>query len=164
MKKSEGQYVPRARQDGLIVRELPNEVLIYDLDRDQAHCLNQTAALVWKGCDGRTTVAEITRLLAKDLSAPVDEKVVWFALGQLSKNHLLEEQVKLPATVAGISRRDLVRVLGIAVAIPLVTSIIAPLAANAQSPRCSGVCKTSADCNIAAGCFCNTSVGRCALG
>ena len=51
--------LPRARKDGLVIKELSNETLVYDLERDEAHCLNQTAGLVWKQCDGRTTVTKI---------------------------------------------------------------------------------------------------------
>ncbi len=40
--------LPHGRKDGLVVKELGNETLVYDLERDEAHCLNQTAALVWK--------------------------------------------------------------------------------------------------------------------
>ena len=31
--------LPTVRQEGLIVHELPDEVLIYDIARDKAHCL-----------------------------------------------------------------------------------------------------------------------------
>lgn len=37
--------LPAVRHEGLIVQELSDEVLIYDLDRDKAHCLNPTADL-----------------------------------------------------------------------------------------------------------------------
>ena len=39
---------PRARTEGLVVTELPDELLVYDLERHRAHCLNPTAALVFK--------------------------------------------------------------------------------------------------------------------
>ena len=32
--------LPVARQKDLIVRELSDEVLVYDLNTDKAHCLN----------------------------------------------------------------------------------------------------------------------------
>ena len=41
------QY-PVARKSGLVVQEMPDEVLVYDLNSNKAHCLNQTAASVWK--------------------------------------------------------------------------------------------------------------------
>ena len=39
--------MPRARQDELVVEELQDETLVYDLERHKARCLNRTAALVW---------------------------------------------------------------------------------------------------------------------
>ena len=39
---------PRARTEGLVVTELPDELLVYDLERHRAYCLNPTAALVFK--------------------------------------------------------------------------------------------------------------------
>jgi hypothetical protein len=141
MKQNAGGRVPRARTEGLVIQELPDEVLVYDRDRDKAHCLNQTAALVWKYCDGKTTVTDMAKRLERDLkSGRVDEKVVWYALGQLSKDHLLEETVVPPAILAGMSRREMVRVLGLAavVAVPLVTSIVAPTPAQAATCLPSG--------------------------
>jgi hypothetical protein len=144
---------PHARKEGLLVQELPDEVLVYDLERHEAHCLNPTAALVWKHCDGRTTVSEMVRLLEKSLETSVDEDVVWCALNQLEKDKLLREPLAWPIGVERISRRELVRRLGIgaAIAIPLVTSIVAPTTAYAGSICNTGApCSTSADCS--AGC------------
>jgi Coenzyme PQQ synthesis protein D (PqqD) len=142
MKQNAGGRVPRARTEGLVIQELPDEVLVYDRDRDKAHCLNQTAALVWKYCDGKNTVPGIAQKLQRDLETDsIDDKVVWFALGQLDKDHLLEETVVPPAVMAGMTRRELVRTLGVAavVALPLVTSIIAPTPAQAATCKASGV-------------------------
>ena len=50
---------PMARQNGLVVQEMPDEVLVYDLDTNKAHCLNNSAALVWRACDGTNSVADI---------------------------------------------------------------------------------------------------------
>ena len=38
--------MPRVRQDELIVEDLQDETLVYDLERHKASCLNGTAALV----------------------------------------------------------------------------------------------------------------------
>src|SRR5689334_6746520 len=89
--KSNRQTKPRARKDGLIIQALPDETLVYDLERDRAHCLNQTASLIWERCDGQSTTKEIAQLLAKTLNHPIDEKIVWVALDQLDRNHLLRE-------------------------------------------------------------------------
>jgi hypothetical protein len=153
VKEKRTKTAPLARKDGLLVQELSHEVLVYDLERDKAHCLNPTAALIWKHCDGRTSVNEITRLLEKSSGVSVDEDVVWCALNQLEKDRLLQEPMAWPAGVERISRRELVRRLGIgaAIAIPLVTSIIAPTAAYAGSPLCNTgtPCTTDAQCSAA---------------
>jgi hypothetical protein len=141
---------PLARVRGLIVQELADEVLVYDEDRNKAVCLNQTAALVWKYCDGETTVASMARQLERDLKTEaVDEKIVWYALDKLGKDHLLVEPPVPPAVLAGMSRRELVRVLGVAavVAIPVVTSIVAPTVVEAATCLAPGQpCGTSAQC------------------
>ena len=67
--------MPRARQDELIVEELQDETLVYDLKRHKAHCLNRTSALVWRRCDGRTTVAEVAALRERELKIPADQAV-----------------------------------------------------------------------------------------
>jgi len=132
------------------VRELDNEVLIYDTNNDKAHCLNETAALIWQQCDGHATPAEISRTLSQQLGTTIDERVVWFALKQLSRDHLLEEELTPPAIfTAGLNRREMVRVLGLAavVAVPLVTSIVAPTPAQAATCLPDGAsCTTGEEC------------------
>jgi hypothetical protein len=134
------QLAPEARQDQLVVKELAGETLIYDERAHKAHCLNQTAAFVWKHCDGCTNVAQIARLLEKQMKTAVSEQVVWFALRQLENSRLLKESVPSPAPASRMTRRELVRNLGIAAAItvPLVTSIVAPTATEAQTRTCAG--------------------------
>ena len=129
------QTLPRARQRELVTREVAGELLVYDRSSDKAHCLNRAAALVWLHCDGHTTVAEMTQLLARELKTPVAAEVVWFALDELKKSSLLEQPWARPPRVDRISRRTLVKRLGIAAAVtvPLITSIVAPTAAAAAS-------------------------------
>ncbi|HEV7375046.1 MAG TPA: PqqD family protein [Pyrinomonadaceae bacterium] len=137
---------PRARKEGLLVQELPNEVLVYDLERHKAHCLNPTAALIWKHCDGRTTVSDMVRLLENSLETSVDEDVVWCALNQLEKDHLLGDKVAWPVGMEPISRRTLIRRVGMAaVLLPLITTIAAPTA-QAGTSNCvpqGGACSAA---------------------
>jgi hypothetical protein len=123
-----------ARRQQLIVQELPDELLVYDNDRYQAHCLNRLAASIWKHCDGRTTPAEIARRVTAATDSPVTEEMVWHALYQLSEFHLLEESEAHMVAAAPISRRELMMRLGnVAVALPLVSTILAPAAAQTGS-------------------------------
>jgi hypothetical protein len=138
------KQAPLARQASLIVKELPDETLVYDLETDKAHCLNETSARVWKSCDGRTSVSEITRRLGAKLESPVDEAVVWLALDQLEKFKLLEKAPAKPAHLSGITRRQVIARLGIAaVALPLIISIVSPTAQAAGSVLPIGSCCTN---------------------
>src|SRR5476651_382578 len=140
MRQARNQSKPLARKEGLVIQALPDEVLVYDLDRDRAHCLNQTAAFVWQHCDGRTSTVEIARSLSKKVNASVDEKVVWFAIDQLGRNHLMATLPVPPQSVAGLNRREMVRALGLAaaVAVPVVASIVAPTPAQATTCVAAG--------------------------
>jgi hypothetical protein len=148
--KKYAERMPRARQEGLIIEDLPGEVLVYDSERDRAHCLNQSAALIWRYCDGKTTVSAMAKRLERDLNTPnVGEKMVSYALEQLSKDHLLEESFVPAAMLGGLTRRQMVRTLGIAavIAVPVVTSIVVPTAQAANSCSPPGQpCGTSATC------------------
>ena len=131
------KLAPKARKENLIVKELADEVLVYDENNHNALCLNQTAALVWKFCDGRSSIPQITRLLEKEMSATVTEPTVWLALKQLDESRLLEVPLARHAWMPQTSRRELVRRIGLAaIALPLISSI---KTANAAAV---GSCKT----------------------
>jgi len=55
------QQRPVARKEGLVIQEMPDEVLVFDTETNKAHCLNETAAFVWKSCNGTNSVADITQ-------------------------------------------------------------------------------------------------------
>lgn len=133
LRQSEAPFLPKAREAELIVREIESEVLIYDLDQHRAHCLNQMAAQVWRSCDGRKGVEEIARHLAVRNSAEAEE-VVWLALAQLDRADLLETPLPSDRRKRH-SRREMLRRLGRAaiIGLPLVTSLLAPTAAQAGS-------------------------------
>ncbi|MBV9958225.1 MAG: PqqD family protein [Acidobacteria bacterium] len=149
MQKRTTDHEPLARQEGLVVQQMPDEVLIYDLERHKAHCLNLTAARIWQHCDGRTSVAQIARKLTQEFQARVGEDVVYLALDQLGKDHLLASRVALPPQMKGVSRRELMRRVGLAtaVALPIVISIMSPTAAHAVTCIASGAtCSTTVVC------------------
>ena len=142
-------YYPVARKEGLVLRDLIGEVLVYDRDRDKAHCLNLSAAAVWKHCDGQSTPAQIAVLLQDEFGTALDEKFVWVALQQLGRDHLLERVMEWPKTIPHLSRREAVRRIGLgaAIALPVVISIAVPSPTQAASCRPSGsVCNTSSQC------------------
>jgi len=143
-----GGVLPEARNDDLVLQELPDELLVYDQRRHKAHCLNKTAAFVWKRCDGRTEPRQIAREMEAAFHTKVDESVVLLALKQLDKNRLLKDGCAMNPG-SGLTRRDVIKRIGVAaaVALPLVTSIIAPTATQAATCLPSGsACTSSAQC------------------
>jgi hypothetical protein len=151
-------FFPRARSQGLIITELDDEILIYDKERDKAHCLNQTAALVWKYSNGKRNVAEIAAAMQNKLHSLVDAQIVWYALDQLEKDHLMQGHLQVPNEMAGITRREFVKTMGkaaVVVTVPIVFSLTAPRSAWAASclvdlsPCTSGTQCCSGCCGIA---------------
>ena len=136
----------QARTEGLVIQEMPEEVLVYDLNTNKAHCLNQTAAFVWKKCDGKNSVSDIASLLENEFKTPVQDDLVWLAIDQLSKDNLLET-TKIASPIAGMSRREVVKRIGLAsvIALPIVASLIAPTTALAGT--CSNCAADPGNCN-----------------
>ena len=126
---------PQSRRENLVEQEVDGELLIYDLNKNKALCLNHTSALVWQACDGTRTIAEINDLLGKQLKSQTDEDIVWLALDQLSKEKLIDPQVDLGSKFEGMSRREIIRKIGLGsmVALPVVASLVAPTSAFAQT-------------------------------
>lgn len=140
---------PQARRSKLVVRELADETLVYDLEGHRAHCLNRTAALVWQLCDGENTVSRIAEKMCERLSARVPEGVVRLALEQLADRGLIAPGEFSPVPAAHlVSRRLMMRRLGLAAAVslPLVTSIISPTPVMAQSPCTETSCPPGTTC------------------
>jgi hypothetical protein len=55
------------RRPGLVERELPDELVLYDPESDRAWLLNRTTAAVWDLADGETPAAAIAAELADAL-------------------------------------------------------------------------------------------------
>jgi hypothetical protein len=122
----------------VLTETLDDELLVYDLDRDNATHLNRTAALVWRSCDGRRTVPELLALVVEQLGATADEDVVLMALDSLSEHGLISSgyEERGGAAVA-LSRRRFFRRVGVAgaaaVNAPVVYTLMVPTAAAALS-------------------------------
>ncbi len=139
----------QARSAGLVVRDLQGEVVIYDTITHQAHCLNPTAALVFRHADGRRTNAEIAALLGPGAK----EELVGIALDQLAAAGLLERDSECAQPAASSRREVLKRVgLGAAVLAPVVVSLLVPTPAEA-----SVTCVPAAVCSTNEGKYCYNS-------
>jgi hypothetical protein len=124
--------LPRARQDGLLVEAVGEELLLYDQSSHTAHCLSPIAACVWRHCDGKRDVSELAEL------AGASKNLVADALHELREKDLLDAKPQLmQSAVPDISRREaIVRVVrygAAAAAAPLIVSATAATPAMASS-------------------------------
>lgn len=157
---------PKVRNENLVVQEMKDETLVYDLNINKAFCLNKTSKLVWHLCNGKRTFAEIADEMSRQMKQLVSEDVVYLAIEQLNKDGLLENDTsdEFDRHFGGMSRREVIKKVGFAslIALPIITGIIAPTAAHAQSGAAArsgveGTCMTTADCQ--AGLTCKACTG-----
>lgn len=156
--------LPRARRDGMNVQAVGSEILVFDRMNETAHALNGPAAFVWQNADGTKSVEEIASEMTLAFDAKADAQVVWYALEQLRKRELLETPVSAPAEWQGMTRRQfLKRAAAGAVLLAVVTSIVAPTPAHAQSGcvQQGGGCADSGQC--CPGLVCCPGIGTCEI-
>src|SRR5438067_2539138 len=114
------------RTERLIVRELGDETVVYDLDNDQVHCLTGPSAQVWRA------TGEPVSVRALCARSGLDEASAAAAVAQLGEKNLLVARVP-----AGASRRQLIQrgamLGGAVVALPVIETMRAPAAMAAAS-------------------------------
>lgn len=159
--------LPIARNSNVVVQNLNNEVLIYDLATNKVYNLNETSSLIYNACDGKTSFAELNK------KHNFTDELIFLALDQLKKENLVEQLEEYKSPFSGMSRREVIRKIGLSslIALPVITSLVAPRAAEAQS-NCPSIspcnnavtiptgCPCSLNCSNCAG-ACNTITGRC---
>lgn len=162
---------PQSREHDIVIQELKDEILIYDLQKNKALCLNQTSAMVWQACDGTKSVTEISGILGQKLNTTVSEDVVWLALEQFKKDNLLAQSHEFTTPLDGLTRREIVRRIGFAsmVALPMISTLLAPWSTQAHSMGSGAcVCDAPAGGNLRPeGCPCtvnNDCCGVCSSG
>jgi hypothetical protein len=144
---------PRVRQEALLLQELPDETLIYDQRTHAAHCLNGSAAEVFRLADGSRSVDELAEAMGERLGC-ADPELVWAALAELDRAGLLEESPKPPRGPGTRSRRAALERLGLGLLVPTVVSVLAPTPAAALA-TCVTNCTGQADltpCDNGGGC------------
>lgn len=126
---------PKFRANDMLTQELVGETLVYDLKRNKAFCLNNTSAIILKLCDGTRAIGEITNTLSKQTKTLVSKDLVLLAIDQFNSDDLLENTTVPESAFGGMSRREVIRKVGLAsvIALPIVSAIVVPSAANAQS-------------------------------
>ena len=127
---------PKGRSEGVIESELPDELLVYDLERYGPTRLTGRPRRSGRPATGGARSGRSPRRSGGGAGARVDARVVWPALERLSRARLLETPLRRPAGLSGLTRRDLAR-LGVGIALPAIVSILAPRALAQASDTCA---------------------------
>ena len=132
-----------------LVRQVGSETLVINLQHNKATCLNEMAASVWKLCDGKNTISDISRTLSDRHGTAVQENATRLALVQLEKAGLFSTQPDHRDELQSDTRRTLIKRLSVTslLALPAVASVVIPLPAAAASCRPNGnPCTSNAQC------------------
>ena len=150
--------LPPARSKDVVVQELGEEVLVYDLVTHKAYCLNETSGKVYKACDGVTT---FDQLRAK---TKFTDEIIFLTLDELKKENLIEEDGSYASPFAGMSRREVIRRVGLAsmIVLPVISSLVAPTAAMSKS--CLDLEESCVTGTCCPGTTCNGVVSICCAG
>lgn len=149
---------PRARTTDLLLQSTGDDLIVFDQQRQLAHTLNRTAALIFKHADGTRAVADLVAVLQAELNEVADEDLVRMALDRLRRADLLEHAETRSMDALRASRRRFVRKVGMVGALtlllPMVETIVAPRTALAQSgdPTCASDSDSGCESQCLTGC------------
>ena len=118
---------PTRRSDDVQIQEVGCELVVYDQRSHQAHRLNQSAALVYRHADGKTSIDELAGILHAELGLPADAGLVSLALSQLSDATLLEERMAIPRLGTTVALAG-----ALALLVPVVETLLTPMPAAAD--------------------------------
>lgn len=120
---------PKTETANIVQQMVDKELLLYNLTTNKAFCLNPISADIYNLCDGTNEISSIAE------KTQLPEEIVQIAISDLSQQDLLTEQIGFQ-----MSRREVVRKIGLSslVALPLITTLVAPTAAHAASASCPG--------------------------
>ncbi len=138
-------FRPVARNLNLVIQRMENETIVYDLTTNHALYLNETSAIIWNLCDGRTSIGQIRDKLKEKFGTSVSSDFVWFAIYKLRKDKLLSSENEIDKQLKKFSGRRAIKRFGFdsTIAMPMISSVIAPTAASCLTvPPTLGAQKT----------------------
>lgn len=136
-------------KENLLVESLPEETLVYDLDRHRAHCLNPQAALLLEMADGTRSLEDLARILDQTFPEPTTQDAVRVGLDRLRRAGLLAWEGSVAtgesAPPPPQSRRTAIRKMAtLGLVLPAVMTVVSPAAAQGTG-LVPGRCRTPAD-------------------
>jgi hypothetical protein len=129
---------PVARSERLVIEQVGDEAVIFDLETRASHALKPLAAAVYAYADGKNTVTEIAELASYRLAQPVTEADATDAVVQLTALNLLEGP-EIEVSRNGFSRRDALKTFAaVGAGAALVSTVTAGAAMAATSQTVLG--------------------------
>ena len=125
--------LPKAKTENMVVQDLGDELLIYNVTTHQAYTLNETSKIVFNSCDGPSNFDDLKRAFK------FTDDLIHLTLDKLAANDLLEDYHD--SHFAGLPRREVIKRIGFAsvIALPVIFNLAVPTAAYAASVSCAGV-------------------------
>src|SRR5215831_8949179 len=96
------------RVEGVAIERAADEILAVKTATSEAHALNQSAAVVYDLCDGKTSRSEMAAEIRRRTGLPADEEIVDLALAELTDAGLVvldSPEPQAPATRRALLRR-----------------------------------------------------------
>ena len=128
------KYLPK-RLPSLELTELEDELVCYDPDRKFGCHLNDVAASVLRHCDGETLTDDMVQKLSE--GGEKGQELLDLTLQELSEKGLIPGDELEPL---GLTRRSFLSKSVLAASLPIITIILLPEPAEAQSG--AGSCNT----------------------
>lgn len=132
MKLKLTNFRPLVRTENIVQQEAGDDLLLYDLSTNKAYSLNKTSANIYQYCNGSNNIGQLGDLTG------FDRELIMLTLESFKKENLLNQPNEISNHFDAISRRRLIRRIGInsIAALPLITSIAAPKSTRAASAGC----------------------------
>jgi hypothetical protein len=137
MSKRPDHNFAKARAADLITERVGDELVVYDGQSSEAHCLSPLASAVFLAADGHRSPADLAAVASAQLNELVDVPEVERALAELETRGLVTEP-----EIPGISRRGFMQrsaaVGGAVMAGSMITSVVAPAYGSTSSGTLPG--------------------------
>lgn len=130
-----GSTFPKARIQDLVMTSISDELMVYDTLVHRYHHLEVASALVWRFCDGRTSLGQIATLVSRETGRAWSVGEVEFVVDKLAALGLMVDWIPQPSLRRWERRKVAAAIVGAGIA-----SISAPMAAAAQSGGVGGRC------------------------
>ena len=117
-------------------------------------------------CDGNRNISQIIEVLQEKYQTDSNEELIRLTISELARNNLLVKTEELNQLSRSFNRRETIKRIGLttAFALPVISSLLVPTAANAQSQTQQAFCNINCDASTPNSCNCTAGSYPCPNG